>query len=69
MSEFELAQSGVRKILEYFDDRLIKLREQNDNYKAHRSTRGRIAEIKDFNKLLSPNDKMKTSIFDDVMNH
>jgi len=68
ITEFELNQSGVRKLIEYFDNRLIKLREQNDNYKAHRSTRGRIAEIKDFQKIINPNTKPEASNINDAMN-
>ncbi len=57
MTEFEVQQSGVQKILEYFDNRLQTLRLANDNYKADRSTRGRIAEIKDLQKRLDTTPK------------
>lgn len=57
MTEFEMQQSGVQKIMDYFDLRLQTLRLANDNYKADRSTRGRIAEIKDLQKKLNRNSK------------
>ena len=50
LNEVELHQTGVANILTYFDERLVELRILNDNYKADRSTRGRIAEIKTIQK-------------------
>jgi len=54
LNDFELQHEGVQKILHYFEARLIELRIQNDNPKADRLTRGKIAEIKSFNKIISP---------------
>lgn len=50
----ELMIPAVAKLLQYFDERLSKLRIANDNIDADVSTRGRIAEIKDFKKAICP---------------
>jgi len=50
----ELMIPAVAKILAYFDEKLTKLRIANDSINADVSTRGRIAEIKDFQKAVSP---------------
>lgn len=57
ITEFEMQQSGVQKIMDHLDQRLQILRLANDNYRADRSTRGRIAEIKDLQKKLDCNSK------------
>ena len=54
LTEIDLMNPAIIKILKYFDDRLTKLRIDNDSFNAHESTRGRIAEIKDFNKVIKP---------------
>lgn len=50
----ELMIPAVAKILQYFDERLSKLRIDNDNFDAHVSVRGQIAEIKAFKKVIKP---------------
>lgn len=58
LSDFERVQTGTNKILEYFECRLKVLRIENDGFNADVSIRGRIAEIKDFIKVLSPGKKI-----------
>ena len=67
MTEYELQEPGVRKILDYFETRLQELRIQNDNYKADRSTRGRIAEIKDLKIKLYPKSNVESVTFNNAM--
>tara|TARA_R110002096_G_C14661910_1_gene728347 strand:+ start:31461 stop:31685 length:225 start_codon:yes stop_codon:yes gene_type:complete len=50
----ELMIPAVAKILQYFDERLTKLRKDNDSFDAHVSVRGQIAEIKAFKKVIEP---------------
>ena len=54
LTDAELMIPAVAKILAHFAARLTKLREENDNYDSDQSTRGRIAEIKDFKKAIKP---------------
>ena len=54
LTEADLMNPAVAKIIKYFEDRLTKLREDNDSFNAHPSTKGRIAEIKTFNKAVKP---------------
>lgn len=54
LSDPELMSPGIAKILEYFDHRLTKLREDNDSFTAEIHIRGRIAEIKAFQKIIRP---------------
>ena len=61
LSEFELAQPGVQKIIDYFDKRLIADRIANDSPHADQLLRGRIAEIKDFKNALHPESKTETN--------
>jgi hypothetical protein len=68
MTEYELQQPGMVKLIKYLDDRLQMLRIKNDNYKADRSTRGRIAEIKDLKKALYPTKSdIESASFNDAM--
>ena len=69
LTEFEMQELGTRKILEYFEERLIELRIKNDNPKADRLTRGRIAEIKTFTKLMLPNGCNETTTPRNTMNY
>ena len=52
LNEQELMQPCVMKIVKYFEERLAKLRIDNDPLDAPLSIRGRIAEIKSFQKNL-----------------
>ncbi len=61
LNSFEQLDPTAQKILKYFSDRLTKLRLDNDSYDSDRTTRGRIAEIKDFFKTLEPEKVIKTS--------
>ena len=54
LSDPELMSPGIAKILEYFDNRLTKLRIDNDSFNADIHIRGRIAEIKAFQKAIHP---------------
>lgn len=58
LNDFEKTEVAASKIIKYFDDRLAKLRIDNDNFDADPSIRGRIAEIKLFKKTLE--DKVTT---------
>ncbi len=60
LNDFERMEVTAVKIIKYFDDRLTKLRLENDSYDSHVSTRGRIAEIKDFQKAILPKDTKET---------
>ncbi len=51
ITKHEAEQAIAQKIVRYFDDRLLELREQNDESIGEDRTeklRGRIAEIKEF---------------------
>lgn len=61
LNEFEQLDPTTQKIVKYLSDRLTKLRLDNDSYDSDQSTRGRIAEIKDFFKALEPKKIIKTS--------
>jgi len=54
LTQGDLMNPAVIKIIKYFDDRLTKLRIDNDSFNAHESTKGRIAEIKSFNLAVTP---------------
>lgn len=54
LTEADLMNPAVIKILEYFTKRLTKLRIANDKFDAEIHIRGRIAEIKEFNKIIKP---------------
>ena len=54
LTQIDLMNPAVIKIIKYFDDRLTKLRIENDSFTAHESTKGRIAEIKYFNLAVKP---------------
>lgn len=56
LSDFELNQPGVAKIVGLLEDRLVKHRLANDSFDADMSTRGRIAEIKYILKVLNTAD-------------
>ena len=60
VNDFEKMEVTAVKIIKYFDNRLAKLRLDNDSYDSHESTRGRIAEIKDFQKAILPNEPTET---------
>ena len=68
LNEMDLMNPAVAKIIKYFDDRLTKLRLDNDSYNAHESTRGRIAELKDFKKAVSPKQHKETSSIKSALN-
>ena len=53
ISDYELHQPGVIKLMEFMEDRLVKHRLANDSYDADPSLRGRIAEIKYIFKMLN----------------
>lgn len=57
LSEYELTQPGVQKIIDWFNTRLDKHRVDNDHLNASPLLRGRIAEIKDFNSAIDPKKK------------
>lgn len=57
LSEYELNQSGVLKIISYLEDRLVLHRVTNDNVNADPLLRGNIAEIKLLCKKLRSTDK------------
>ena len=67
MTNYEMEQPGVQKIVKYFEERLQTLREKNDNPKADRLTRGRIAEIKTFNILMNPKTPVEMKTLNDAM--
>lgn len=69
LTDYELIGPSVQKIVKYFEDRLIELRLANDDPRADRLTRGRIAEIKTFNKALATMTPVKSSSHIDTMNH
>ncbi len=54
LTNYELMQPSTQKILKYFDERLTKLRIENDSFEAHTSLRGQILEIKAFQKAIKP---------------
>ena len=62
LNDFELMEVTAVKITTYFKERLEKLRIENDSYDSHESTRGRIAEIKDFQKALCSSQDNATAI-------
>ncbi len=53
LNDFEKMEPAAVKIIEYFSKRLTKLRIDNDKFDSDISTRGRIAEIKAFQKFLA----------------
>jgi len=58
LTEFEIQQSGVQKILAYIEGRLHNLRVMNDSMENDSTfTRGRIIEIKSFQRLLNNMEK------------
>lgn len=61
LSDPELMNPGISKILEYFDNRLAKLRIDNDSFTADIGIRGRIAEIKAFKKALHPKQQKQAN--------
>ena len=61
LNDFEQLDPAVAKIIKYFKERLTKLRIENDTFDAPAGTRGRIAEIKDFQKLLEPEKAISTT--------
>ena len=61
LNDFEQLDPSAEKIINYLKGRLVKLRLDNDSYDSDRTTRGRIAEIKDFLKTLEPEKVIKTS--------
>ena len=61
LNNYEKMEPAAEKIIKYFAARLIKLRIENDSFESDPSTRGRIAEIKDFQKMLEPKKAIKTS--------
>lgn len=67
VNEYEINQSGVMKIMDYFEKRLQTLRLANDNYKADRSTRGRIAEIKDLQREIMPKSGAGSNAINNAM--
>ena len=54
LTDGELMIPAVAKILQYFDQKLSKLRIENDSFDADPNIRGRIAEIKAFKKAIRP---------------
>lgn len=58
LTDYELQEPGVHKIIEYFEKKLQELRVTNDGLNLdHTETmkiRGRIAEIKDFQSMMKP---------------
>lgn len=62
LNDFELMEVTAVKITTYFKERLEKLRIENDSYDSHESTRGRIAEIKDFQKAINSTKDNATAI-------
>ena len=68
LNEQDLMSPAVAKIIKYFDDRLTKLREANDSFDAHPSTKGRIAEIKDFKTAVTPKQHKETSSIKSAIN-
>ena len=67
LTDADLMDPAVIKILKYFENRLTKLREDNDSFTAHESTKGRIAEIKAFNRAIKPKQPKETNIIRSVM--
>tara|TARA_R110000803_G_scaffold5230_6_gene17352 strand:+ start:5964 stop:6188 length:225 start_codon:yes stop_codon:yes gene_type:complete len=61
LTEIDLMNPAVAKIIKYFDDRLTKLRIDNDKFDADIHIRGRIAEIKAFNRAVKPKQPKETS--------
>ncbi len=61
LTDMDLMNPAVAKIIKYFDDRLTKLREDNDSFTADVHIRGRIAEIKAFNKAVKPKQNKETN--------
>lgn len=61
LNDPELMGPGIAKILEYFDNRLTKLREDNDSFTADIHIRGRIAEIKAFQKAIHPKKQKQSN--------
>jgi len=61
LSEQDLMNPAVIKIMKYFDDRLSKLRIDNDSVKADENIRGNIAEIKEFKKAVNPKQRTQTT--------
>jgi len=61
LSDQDLMNPAVIKIIEYFDDRLTKLRLDNDSVKADPNIRGNIAEIKKFKKAVYPKQHNETN--------
>lgn len=61
LNEQDLMTPAVIKIIKYFDDRLTKLRLENDSVKADPNIRGNIAEIKAFEKAIHPKQHNETS--------
>jgi len=54
LNDHELANPSVAKIMQYFDEKLAKLRIANDSFDAEPSVRGEIAGIKAFQKAVYP---------------
>lgn len=69
LTEFELSQSGVQKILQWFDARLENHRVSNDDLNASLLLRGRIAEIKDLGKAINPKKKTHGIAQNDAMSN
>ena len=59
ISDYELNQPGIIKLMAFMEDRLVKHRIANDSPTADPSLRGRIAELKFLFKMLTlANDKI-----------
>ena len=59
LNDFEKEEVTTTKIIKYFNERLTKLRIDNDSLDSDPLTRGRIAEIKTFIQALERKNTAK----------